>query len=85
MLVFINNQGEIVVKTEDTDQCIKCQLDQDCPLINALYTEVATLTSGSLEVNNCGLYCPEVEETIEIKSFWDRLRVSLRILFKGDY
>mgnify|MGYP000923339163 CR=1 FL=1 len=56
MRVEVNKFGGIEVYTDLKDNCYACGNLTDCPLIQALQSEVVVLHYAEIDVLRCGLY-----------------------------
>ena len=86
MYAEYDDDKELNIKISSDDICSYCAFKDDCPLIGSLLGGLVVPTYSDLNVQKCGLYCPEVEEeNMFIESFCDRARIVLRILITGRY
>jgi len=49
-------KNELKTYIEDTDNCIDCANQIDCPLIGGLFAGVIVIEYESMSVDNCGMF-----------------------------
>jgi len=56
MRVEVNKFGGIEVYTDRKDNCFSCENVKDCPLVQALQSEMVVLHYAEIDVLRCGLF-----------------------------
>lgn len=56
MRVAVNRRGKIEVFTDKNDVCFSCSNQTDCPLVEALRSEIVILHYEEIDINQCGLF-----------------------------
>ncbi len=56
MYCTVNNNGNLVVHTDENDLCYKCKNIYKCPLVQAFSKEYVVMRYSDIEIRDCGLF-----------------------------